>query len=432
MKKAQKKIWKNSFQPLKIIIFYLFSSVAIIGTIFEIYYSEFNSSHIVFHFNYIFILVSFVLVLLFYYKIITINIANGIIVYLLLLNIYLSQIFSINMDTYEAFFLRDTLVVSIIIPFAGFIQKKITTLIICTIHLVFYLVIILIFNNSFLESNFAIILLLICSYTGLIYYIFYMMEKSYIRRFDLINKLEIKNVKLHFQKDELHALNEMKDKIFSIVAHDLKNPFNSILLSADLLKSGCANMEPKLMEELIETITISTNQANNLLNNLLEWSRCKTKAVQFKPSTFNISELIEENVSLHENMLHKKNIQVKIEGNCSSQVQADIRMIGTVLRNLISNALKYTYKNGQINIKCEVSDKELKCSVSDSGMGIPKKQLKDLFKEDSQITTKGTEQEGGTGLGLILCHDFIQRHQGKIWAESEPGKGATFHFTIPQ
>lgn len=235
------------------------------------------------------------------------------------------------------------------------------------------------------------------------------------------------------QKSEaqLKELNETKDKFFSIIAHDLKNPFHHILGFVDVLHSDYNDYSEDEKKELIEQIKKSTESAYNLLINLLEWSRMQLKRISFEPIEFDIYVLAKEEIAVQQHVANSKNISIQNEIENDLTAFADVNMIRTVLRNLISNAIKFSNEGSQISITGNSMPKFITICVEDKGVGISDDRLKTLFTLKNQQSTLGTAQEKGTGLGLNLCKEFIEQNKGKIWAESQPGIGSRFNFLLP-
>ncbi|MCX6219466.1 MAG: PAS domain S-box protein [Bacteroidia bacterium] len=229
---------------------------------------------------------------------------------------------------------------------------------------------------------------------------------------------------------ELIKLNAEKDKFFSIIAHDLKTPFNAIVGFSEILDEQVKENNYQGIEEYTGIILHSSQRAMDLLMNLMEWSRSQTGKMEFNPAYFQMTELINEVEFLLDNAAGQKSIVITNTLPDNIAVYADKNMMSAVLRNLISNAIKFTHPGGEIIISAE--EKEgLTVSVIDNGIGIPKDRIEQLFRIDENYSTNGTQNEKGTGLGLILCKEFIEKHGGKIWVESEEGKGSIFYFTIP-
>ena len=229
----------------------------------------------------------------------------------------------------------------------------------------------------------------------------------------------------------LKELNATKDKFFSIIAHDLKSPFNNIVVLSNLLVEQVQSNDKENIEEYAGLISSSTQQAMSLLVNLLDWSRSQTGRLVCTPEYIDLVSVVNETEALLSESLRQKSIVLKKELPRTLLAHADKVMISTVLRNLVSNAIKFTRPNGQIIISSRKTETEHSISVIDNGVGMNEETLGKLFRIEESISTKGTDNERGTGLGLILCREFIEKHNGSIRAESEPGMGSVFTFTIP-
>lgn len=246
---------------------------------------------------------------------------------------------------------------------------------------------------------------------------------------------ELKQEKEEIEKKrkELEELNVTKDKFFSIIAHDLKNPFNTVIGLSELLLYRYDSYNEAKIKEFIGQINKFSSNAYNLLDNLLQWARSQTGRIKVNKSQVNICKLVNENLSLLQDKANKKNIQVINEVDGSLICWVDKNMINTVIRNLISNALKFTPEKGYIKVISEdFGDNQVKISVIDNGIGIDEEDLPKLFKITTNISKEGTNSETGTGLGLILCNEFIEKNDGQIWVKSKKGKGSSFIFTIPK
>jgi len=233
------------------------------------------------------------------------------------------------------------------------------------------------------------------------------------------------------QNEELIQLNAQKDKFFSIIAHDLKSPFNSILGFSELLKDEGRDLDIDSIIQYAGIINSSAQHTFELLVNLLEWARMQQGRIPFEPKPFLLNSIIHAEYEGSKETANQKNISL-IDGIQENIiVTADENMLRTVIRNLISNAIKFTPKQGFVKVSAEVRDDYVHILVSDSGVGIKAETIGKLFKIETSFTTRGTENEKGTGLGLLLCKEFIEKHGGKIWVESEEGQGSTFSFSLP-
>lgn len=231
--------------------------------------------------------------------------------------------------------------------------------------------------------------------------------------------------------DELKQLNATKDKFFSIIAHDLKNPFITILGFSDLLLNDYNELTDEEILFYIEEMKKSADISHNLLQNLLQWSRSQTGRIEFNPVKLNLSDLIKENFNLLNATATNKQIELISEVPDNLFINADEEMIKTILRNLISNAIKFTPKGGKVKICSRIQNNFIETCVEDTGIGMSEEIMSKLFRLDVSHTSKGTDQEAGTGLGLILCKEFVEKNNGTIRVESEPGKGSRFIFTLP-
>lgn len=237
-------------------------------------------------------------------------------------------------------------------------------------------------------------------------------------------------IKLNNQ--ELIKLNAEKDKFFSIIAHDMRGPFNGFLGLSKLMVEELPGLSQQEVQKIAESIRDSAAKLFSLLENLLEWSRMQRDGIIFNPEPICLMSIINEIIQPLMNSVNKKGIEISYEITDDMEVFADEYMLASIIRNLASNAVKYTHKGGKITIAAKsVAGNSVEFSVRDTGIGMKPDLVKDLFRLDVQSNRKGTDGEPSTGLGLLLCKDFIEKHGGKIWVESEEGKGSTFYFTLP-
>lgn len=227
---------------------------------------------------------------------------------------------------------------------------------------------------------------------------------------------------------QLKELNSTKDKLFSIIAHDLKNPFSGILGLSEILASDHNKTKTILYAQMIND---AAKSAYKLLENLLEWSRLQTGGIHFKPVFIQLGYLSNEVIKVVEAAAKIKNITIENSINNNIEIKADYNMLNTILRNLLHNAIKFTEKHGNITLNSIVQENKVIISVIDTGVGIEPENIAKLFKISEKIQSFGTENEQGTGLGLILCKEFVEKHGGSIWVESKLEKGSNFKFTMP-
>lgn len=273
----------------------------------------------------------------------------------------------------------------------------------------------------------------------LIWFYIRMRERQLVRQRRILEeRVKLRTQLIELQKSEimeknvrLNDLNAAKDRFFSIIAHDLRNPFNTIIGLTDILLITLNNIDPVKLQKNLENIRTSSQQAHELLENLLLWARSQTETIVFRPETVDLQVLVGESLGMIAIQASRKTIAITTDyGNCRP-VQADINMIRTILRNLLNNAIKFTNRNGKVHVS--ISEQKGFCllSVKDSGIGMSAEKAKNLFNIDVSSKTKGTEQEPGTGLGLILCKELVEKHGGKIQVESEAGKGSEFRVFLP-
>ena len=257
-------------------------------------------------------------------------------------------------------------------------------------------------------------------------------ETEYLGVFIDINDLKVAEQVIKDKNEQLSLINSEKDKLFSIISHDLRSPVSGFLGLTEFLTEELDKISTAQLREITTAMHTSAGKVNDLLNDLLEWSRLQRGLTIFTPSVSNLKQTTDECVNLLIEQSKLKMVNVINEIPVEMEITADKHMLQVVLRNLLSNALKFTQKNGKVILSASYQNKRLvRISVSDTGIGMNPDLQSKLFKVNEKISRKGTEGEASSGLGLILCREFVEKQNGKIWAESEEGKGSTFHFTVP-
>ena len=239
------------------------------------------------------------------------------------------------------------------------------------------------------------------------------------------------NAKLVKSKNELKNLSADKDKYFSIIAHDLRSPFASLYGFAEYLYNDFENLSKDELRENFNNIYKSAKNMYNLLDNLLQWSRVQSGKIEFDPAKISLVKKIESVLDLYKVTAEKKKINFEVNVDKQITVFADAAMLETILRNLISNAIKFSERNSKVWINSNIEKDVVKITVEDQGVGIDGELIPKLFELNQNKSTKGTEGEEGTGLGLLLCNEFVEKNKGKIWVESTAGSGSSFNFTLP-
>lgn len=236
---------------------------------------------------------------------------------------------------------------------------------------------------------------------------------------------------LKVSEKALTEANQTKDKLFSIISHDLKSPFTTLIGFSGALIENFERLDDKTKKEFTKDIHESAEEIYDLLDNLLKWSITQTEGITHDPKIIDLAPVVEENFSLMRQSAVNKNIKLKSEIENDTLLFADINMVNTIIRNLLSNAVKYTSKGGQVTVSSKEKGRFIEVTISDTGIGISEEDLREIFHLHMKYSKLGTNKEKGTGIGLILCKDFVEKHGGKIRVESKPGEGSQFTFTLP-
>lgn len=287
--------------------------------------------------------------------------------------------------------------------------------------------------------NFLIMIALIFLLSGFMIYREYRKKTIAHREIKKINseleeqkeKISLQNDEIRLQRDELERLNNTKDKLFSIISHDLKSPFNALLGFSYLLNNDYDSMQEEERKEIIGYINQAIHDTYSLTQNLLYWARSQTGGIKIRKEPFDLKNLILEVTDTLRPSADKKNIDIELENTESLEVSADRNLLDIVVRNLVSNSIKFTEDDGKISLAYYTSNSNLKIIIEDTGIGIPKDKLDKLFKTGESVSTKGTKKEAGTGLGLIVCKEFVEMHGGELKIKSEVGKGTTALISLP-
>ncbi len=266
----------------------------------------------------------------------------------------------------------------------------------------------------------------------------YANHKATARISQLLHDVTVQNermIQAHAELTEseqmLKELNESKNKLFSIIAHDLRAPLNSFKGFSGLLSSNIHALSKEEIEVLVKGMHKSFHNVNTLLDNLLNWSRSQMNMFNFRADTFEVDVLVTENISLLEKAAQDKDITLLKSTAADTYAVMDLNAFNVVLRNLATNAVKFTPRGGRVEIRTTKQGEFIRVEVQDNGVGLNEEAARKLFRFDTATTTLGTANERGTGLGLILCKEFVEKSGGAIGVESTPGKGSTFFFTVP-
>ncbi|OFY44257.1 MAG: hypothetical protein A2X18_01200 [Bacteroidetes bacterium GWF2_40_14] len=267
---------------------------------------------------------------------------------------------------------------------------------------------------------------------GLIYgLIIYRERRLMLDKQILQMKVDEQTHQLTEKNEELQIINSEKDKLFSIIAHDLRSPFSSFLGLTQIMAEELETLSMDQLQEIAGSMRKSATNLFRLLENLLQWSRIQQGSIPFYPAQIELIPIVEESIALVIDSANKKGIDITYDVPYNTMVYADSNMLQTIIRNIVSNAVKFTAKNGKVNIEARTTTRNsVEISVSDTGIGMSSSMVDNLFRLGSQTNRTGTDGEPSTGLGLIICKEFIDKQGGKIWVESEEGKGSVFFFTL--
>jgi signal transduction histidine kinase len=400
----------------------------------------------------------FVSNLLFILRIIKLPLSFAFIVFALIANIVIGA-FTIPFEGNIALlFFRDSFFVIYLMILSYLIINKTSGIIITFIYVSSFLALTITTHNTYLKESVFLILTVFIAFSVVSYFFVRSFEQSIKKQLEknriieqqnkVVNEtnslLEMRQEQISKQTEELKSqkkilakrnkeLQELvatKDKFFSIIAHDLKNPMNALIGFSELLYKDKPHLDSLRREKMIELIYTNAKNTYKLLDNLLLWSRMQTGMIKENLMNVNIEELFEAADNLLKNMRKQKEIILSSDFAPERKVFADPVMISSVINNLLTNAIKFTPPEGRIHFSTQTYNNTLQVCISDTGIGIPKEEIPNLFNIDHSYTTEGTNHEKGTGLGLMLCKEFVKRNHGKIWVESNVNLGSKFYFTL--
>jgi PAS domain S-box-containing protein len=250
--------------------------------------------------------------------------------------------------------------------------------------------------------------------------------------FQDITQFKLTEEGIRIKNEELLKLNAEKDKFFSIIAHDLRGPFNVFLGLTRMMVDELPDLKPDQVQKFAISMKNSAGKLFNLLENLLEWSKMQRGLRSFVPRSFFLLNSLAKIIEVARDTANSKMIRISYDVPEDMMIKADIQMFESLMRNLVFNAIKFTHRGGRIKIEAmPISGNFVVISIKDTGIGMDKNQIDNLFSFEQSTNRTGTEGEPSSGLGLILCKDFVEKHHGKLWVESEAGVGSTFSFSIP-
>lgn len=447
-------------------IYYIYAIFSCLGYLVDIF-NFWGASKIIPFNNSATISITVISFVLYHFRIISLRVSFGILLYAAFANVTIDTFLNLSAPLRLHFFLRDSLFIVFLITLGGFLVRKIHAIILTGLYVGMAIALNIAIHSDFLSSSIHLIILFVSVYALVIHYFVSVLEKSIIEREktnklilqknEIVNntntileerqqqieeqsevlgwqkeKLEEQSQQLTSKNNELEELNKTKDKFFSIIAHDLKNPFHAILGFSEILETNFHKLTDEKKIKYINLLSSTSKKTYNLLENLLQWARTQSNNIEFKPARVSINALLKQNLLLFLETYRRKKITVEEEIRSNCFAYADENMISTVLRNLLSNAIKFTPDEGKIFVRCKIENNFIIVEIEDTGIGMDQEIIVNLFRIDKNLSQLGTSGEKGTGLGLIICKDFIEKNGGKIWVTSEKDKGSLFAFTIPQ
>ena len=441
---------EQTFALIKRNLLYLSSLLIVAGSFIDIFtLVADNHTKLI---NSITILVILLSTILFAVNILSIKVSFGIVLYTTVLNFIASSFYEISLETYADNFVLNSLYFGMMIPLIGFVVNKIHSIVFCAIFLCYLTVVLVITRNEFLLNRASMLYLLMIGYTILIYYIMALLQIGYENKVKLISDISSKNEEIESKNNmllnreqeleeltrelssknkSLNQLNVSKDKLFSIIGHDLKNHTSTLNGFLVLLLERVDILPLEKIRKYVTLASESGKSLYTLLTDLLDWSRNQSHESIYQPEIFDIYKLVENVIFYQKLNADVKKIKINNHIPENSNVCADYKMVFTILRNLVSNAIKFSYMKSEIDITSEDLFDKKRIHIIDHGVGISEANVNNLFSLEKTNSTPGTNEEQGSGLGLILCKQFAEENKGEIGVISEEKKGSDFWLTLP-
>ena len=419
---------ENSVDKTRTKIFYYSAICVIVGELVDNIFS--NQTGLALFSGYFVIGISIPVILLRFRNILNNLWANSIILYSLILTITLTTYLAIGTGEFSAFFIRFIIIVCVIVPYAGFNMQIYHSIIVGIFFVISYVTISMSTGDKNLIYSLPVVIIIMFAYVFGIYLLIHNFFLAYNEKKELLEKAEQANNTLTARKEELKEAIESKNALFSIIYHDLRNPFNTIMGFNDLIEIALRKNDFDKVRKYHPLIKRSTENAYMLTKNLFDWARAQKEDVNFIPHKFPLKRLVDEVIGLVSNDAKQKRINITADIPVDHMIVADNNMIASVIRNLANNAIKFTPKNGEIKIGLKSRENKIIYYVKDTGVGASREKLQKMFSGKRIESEPGTMNEQGSGLGLNICKGFIEKHHGKIWAETNIDSGITVFFTI--
>lgn len=425
------RISQKAFSREKRWLFYFLAGISFLANLLDIAFFALDIHNPILYFNVAHLLSIGLFVALRYFRIISGHSAALCVVYLIIANITLSLLVSSSYADYSQEFLRCSLFLWMTTLIAGFLINRNHVLIIELWHIV-----ILLFSvtrgGDYIADNQIMLFLAITIFTGCLYAIIFLLDKNYVTNRMLLEAMHRDRVQLRKQERRLLREDETKNKLFSIISHDLKSNSNLLLNFSILLQKRIQQHEYSHAEKMCDAIYQAADNNQNLLVNLLEWTRAQSETIEFRPILVDIDALLAELKNSFDQSLVTKHLGLLIQNNTNRPIRADGTMLASVLRNLLSNAIKFSPIHSSVTISADCVSNNFCFKVSDCGMGMSALKVDHLLSDGVINSTRGTSDEKGSGLGFSICRYFVERHNGSISVSSIEGKGTEVTVIIPQ
>lgn len=409
----------------KTLAFVTFVLMAFVATVFDFIQMKSSGEKIARYLNLPSIAFYFIVILLFFSKKIKVERAFLLVSFGILVNSLISQIFNESPDVFPLLVLREALFIGLLIPVVAFMGNKLITYCMTGIYcgtitfLSFY------YYNAYLLRNLPLIV-------GILFFYSFLVSFLTDRLGKVLEEISLSRRKIKDQMEEIQKLNTTKDKLFSLIAHDIRGPLGDMMGSSELLSDEYEDLSDEERRRFAQMNYHSSVSLYTLIENLLNWSRLQFQNKKVEVKLLSCSTEIKRTIESFASELEHKEISINFQvPPGGSSLRIDAEMATVVLRNLVSNAIKFTPKGGDVNICVRKDSENILVEIADTGIGIPEEMMEILFDVTEKKRRKGTGGEEGSGLGLMLCREFIEKSGGKIWAKSELNVGTSIFFSLP-
>lgn len=420
--------YRKKIETGGITIFYIACTVIVFGNILDIIHISNTKNLVINSTNAAFSIASAIL-----YAMRKISLKNGFFIAILILfaNFLLSRYYHIRLENLDLIMLRESLFVCAIIGISVIYIYRWFAYIITTLYIIHLCIISYYYNIAFLKENLILISIVLMFFSWSTSYFYKLIYRVLKELDEKRNSLQSMNNELSASKSELEQINATKDKMFKVISHDLRGPSSTVAGFAELLFKP-KNITPEKEEKFKQALYFTSRSLVDLTENLLYWAKNQSKKETPVPELFVIEHLVKGTLELLSTTLENKQISISLETTGESEVFADKNMLLIVVRNLISNAVKFTHNGGSIKISLKQNENSVRFEVTDTGIGMDQETSSKLFTQETIESQRGTNDEKGTGLGLSLCKEYIDMHEGEIGVESVLGKGSVFWFSLPK